>query len=373
MSLAEDFADFMTKSTTPYNFCADTRSLLLSNSYVELSEHDFPAEFPPKFFVIRDGKTLLAFNVGEMNSALIVGAHDDSPALKLKPNHVQTSPGAPTVLRHASYAGGLAHSYHGRDLRVAGAVLVRDRANPTHVAIRVVDDRRAICIIPFPSCGADSAGLSPTFDRENGMNPIFTFAQDKTLLGYVAGLLGVAESDIVGQELSLVDSRPCTIFGDFALSPRFDNLASSYGALKGFVGSDPHRSVSVCAVFGNEEIGSRTRTGACGDLLESCLRRLCAQKGVDYDVLKAKSLFVSADAAHAQHPNHPGLGEQNHPLLLGSGVALKETYKGSWAYDGAALAILIEAAKSAGVEYSLLCTKNGRRGGGTIGPKVECW
>jgi aspartyl aminopeptidase len=155
------------------------------------------------------------------------------------------------------------------------------------------------------------------------------------------------------------------------LSPRLDNLASSYGALKGFVGSDPHGSVSVCAIFDNEEIGSQTRTGACGDLLECCLRRLCAQKGVEYDVLKARSLFVSADACHAQHPNHPGHGEVNHPLPLGSGVALKEAYKGSWAFDAAALAIVIEAAKRAGAEYSLSCLKNGRRGGGTIGPKVE--
>jgi aspartyl aminopeptidase len=86
--------------------------------------------------------------------------------------------------------------------------------------------------------------------------------RDKALLGCVAGLLGLAESEIVGHKFSLVDSRPCTIFGDFAMSPRLDNLASSYGALIGFVESDPDGSASVWAIFDDEQIGSITRTGA---------------------------------------------------------------------------------------------------------------
>jgi aspartyl aminopeptidase len=360
--MSADFADFISESCTPYNFIVYARPLLLSQDYVELFEDSLPSELPPKFFVVRDGKMLLAFNVDGMNSALVVAAHSDSPGLKVKPVHDQRPRHGPSVIRYASYADGLGHSYHGRDLKVAGAVLLRDGE------IRVVDGDRPICIIPFPSCTSD--GLSATFDRENGMNPIFTLAPGRSLMGYVADLLGVDASLIVGQELSLVDSRRCTIFGDVVVSPRLDDLASAYCVLRGFLDGPARGCANVCAIFDSEEIGSRTRTGACSDLLAVLLRRLCAERGVCYDALKARSLFVSADGSHGMHPNHPNLWDVNHPIALASGVNLNESYNGAWAYDALGTGIVIETAKRSGVKFSLQCLRNGRRQGSTIGNKV---
>jgi aspartyl aminopeptidase len=258
MAYAAEFAAFLTKSGTPYNFCELARSLLLRSGYTELSELQCCVALPSKFFVVRDGKSFLAFHLDSPASAVIIGAHNDSPVLKLKPDSLQTFSSA---LRTMAYAGGLAHSAHGRDLRLAGAVLVRSPDLPW----RVIDDPRPICTVPFPSWTSSESEVKCDFDREFGMNAIWSVSKEESLLSYISTLIGVPEKDIVGSEISLVDSRPATVYGDFILSSRIDDLGSAYAALKGFLAAPAVRTVNVCAVFDAEEIGSRTRTGAMND------------------------------------------------------------------------------------------------------------
>jgi aspartyl aminopeptidase len=356
-----DFAGFLTTCATPYNFCAYARQFFTSCDYIEISEHSVPPELPSKFFVIRDGKTLLAFHVDGPGSAFIVGTHCDSPCLKLKPHPVDGR-----TLQCANYAGGLAHSMHGRDLRLAGGVLI---SAPPGVELRVVDDPRPIGQIPFPSCVSADSELSHRFTRTQ-MNPVFTLGKSP-LSSRVASLLGVDPSAVVGEELSLVDARPATVFGDFILSPRLDNLGSTYAALRAFAAAAPGGGVAVCAAFDAEEIGSRTRTGAASEFLRAWLRRVCASVGAEWELFKARSLFVSADAGFANHPNFPGRTEVNHPLRFGDGVGCKDAPRGGVSRDAVALALIREAAKRAGATYVLEAAKNKRGEGGTIGPKVE--
>lgn len=266
-----------------------------------------------------------------------------------------------------TYAGGLAHSYHGRDLKVSGVVLVRDVGGS--ISMRIVDGDRPVCTLPFPSCLSCVDELKSDFTI-SGLSALFSLSS-AALQSHVAALAGVAASEIVGGELLLVDARPATVYSDFVTSPRLDNLASSYAALRALVASEARAAVNVCAVFDAEEIGSRTHTGGASELLGAMLRRVCAQCGEDYTAFKSRSLFVSADAGHAPHPNYPEKGEQAHRVPLGDGVALKEAYNSAYCFDLAAISAVANAARDAGVLYKFYCARNGRRGGGTIGTKVE--
>jgi aspartyl aminopeptidase len=371
MSGKEDFAHFLDESTTPYNFCAYARTLLVSHGYAEVSEFGFPSPLPSKFFVIRDGKTLLAFNIGGPHASLIIGAHCDSPVLRLRPNISDAPVKQLPVLLTTSYGGGLSYSMCGRDLKLAGAILVRD--DDAHVSSRVISDDKPIAIIPFPSnWSADSDSTYPSSQIYfKNIQPIFTLHRAATFSQYLSKLTGVPENLIVGHDLALVDSRPTSIISDFIASARIDNQSSSYAALTAFLKTEAVNTVNVCASFDNEEIGSRTRTGACSDLLWQLLTTIWSQLGADPGIMRSKSLFLAADVAHAKHPNYDGYGEKNHQLLFGSGIVLKEGYRKSFARDTRALACMIEAANRAGVKYSLLSHKNARGSGGTIGTKVD--
>jgi aspartyl aminopeptidase len=366
MSEPAEFAAFLTQSATPYNFCDFARSLLLPAGYTEVSEHNFPASLPSQFFVVRDGKTLLAFNIDVPTSALIIGTHNDSPILKLRPNSLLSQD-----IHFDSYAGPIAHSVHGRDLKLVGAVLVRSPESADGVSLRTVNSSRPICTIPFPSCVSADAELRKSFDRDKEMDAICSLTGRKTLLAYVSELLGVSTDDVVGHDLGMVDARPATVYSDFILSARLDNLASTYASLRAFVGARAKGAVAVCAVFDAEEIGSRTRTGAASEFLGSLLQRICSQFGVDYNNFKARSLFVSADAGHAPHPNFPGRGELCHKVPFGGGVSINDGYNGTFAFDSVGLAMVREAAVRGGAEHKFHCLKNERRGGSTFGPKVE--
>lgn len=363
-SFAEQFRQFMTRSKTPYNFCAYARERLLAAGYVEIVEGEFPTPLPDRAFYIRDGKSLLAFDIGGLSSCVIAAAHCDSPMMKLKPQKI-TDEGALTAAV-ANYAGGLSYSFLGRDLSVAGAILVKGADGEVH--LQVVDGTSPLAATRLGWSGSEK------FDYDINRNTDLDAALGVTrrkLLADVASELGIDPDSIVGHDLALVDSRPASVFSDFITSARLDNLSSAFPCLEALVASKATGTLNICAVFDAEEIGSQTRAGALSDMLEYTLEAICKDRGADVNVLKANGLFLSADAAHAQHPNFPDFGATLNKTPAGSGVIIKETYKGSYAYDERAFALLIEAAKRAGAKHLWIGGKNGRRGGGTIGPKVE--
>jgi aspartyl aminopeptidase len=203
------------------------------------------------------------------------------------------------------------------------------------------------------------------------MSAIFTLSEGETVRSYVSRLIGVQEEQIVGEDLSLVDSRPATVFSDFILSPRLDNLGSAYASLQAFAVAPARGTVNVCAAFDAEEVGSLTRTGAGSGLLGDLLKRICGQSGADWISFKERSLLISADAGFSPHPNYAQKTEVYHPAPFGCGIGLKEAVNGGMAFDLSGLCLVAEAAKRSKVPFKPDILRNGRRPGGTIGPKVE--
>ncbi|OHT01030.1 Clan MH, family M18, aspartyl aminopeptidase-like metallopeptidase [Tritrichomonas foetus] len=361
---AEEFADFMTKSTTPYQYIEYARPLLLNRGYVELFESDLPDEIPNRFFIVRDGRSLIAVDIGGFKSAVVFAAHNDSPQLKLKPIFDSSAADLCTA-RVVNYAGGLANTWYGRDLKAAGAVIVKDEnGNLKRVNF---SSNKAIGTIPMPY--DFSKGLQFSADRENGMNPILGL-RGSELLPFIAKTIGYPVDSILSHDISLVDARPATIINENIItSPRLDDLSSAYSCLKGFIESEAKDTVNILAIFDSEEIGSRTRTGALSDQLGTVWELLSTK--TDILSLKARSLIVSCDTAHLQHPNYDGMGEVKHQLRPGGGIVIKTSYKSNYAFDVGGNALLTEAAIRGQIKYQVLGTKNGPRGGGTIGPKME--
>lgn len=359
---AEAFADFMTKSTTPYQYVEYARPLLIERGYKELSESNFPSEIPNRFFFVRDGRSVIAVDIGGFKSAVVVAAHNDSPQLKLKPKFMNQS-GNVSTARTVNYAGGLANTWYGRDLQAAGAVIVKDNGKLKRVTFR---SEKAIGTIPVPY--DFTKGLQFTADRENGMNPILGLA-GADLLKYISEKINYPVDSIVSHDISLVDARPATLIGNMITSPRLDDLSSAYSCLRAFLDSNAKDNINILAIFDSEEIGSKTRTGALSDELGTVWQLLSTK--TDILSLKARSLLLSCDAGHIQHPNYENIGEPLHQMKPGGGVIIKTSYKSNIAFDDGGDALMREAAIRGNVKHQILGPKNGPSGGGTIGPKIE--
>ena len=359
---AQAFADFMTESTTPYQYVDYARPRLIERGYVELSETNFPSEIPNRFFFVRDGRSIIAADIGGYKSAVVICAHNDSPQIKLKPTFENDKSEICTA-RTVNYAGGLANTWFSRDLKAAGAIIVKDEGKLKRVTFQTP---KAIGFIPIQHDWTKA--LQFTADRENGMNPVLGLSKSE-LLPYISKLIQWPISSFVSHDISLVDARPATLINNMITSPRLDDLSSAYSCLRAFLDSKAQDTINVLAIFDSEEIGSNTHTGALSDQLNTLWKLLSTK--TDIPSLKARSLLISSDAGHLQHPNYENLGEEFHQLKPGGGIIIKVSYKASYAFDDFANVLLVEAAKRANVKYQLLAPKNGRRGGATIGPKIE--
>lgn len=360
MDFAHDFADFMTKATCSYQFIEYARPILISSGYVELQEGNFPDEMPKKGFFVRSGRALLAYNNGGFKSCVAMCAHDDSPHLKLKPIFDDG-----TQLRVMNYAGGLSYSLFNRELKITGSAIIKV---DDHFERRSFDSGKPIAFIPAPNEKYDSKEHSK-IDREIDLNPIYTFNTEQPFIDYLSTL--VDSHPIESFDCSLVDARPATIFGDFITSPRLDDLHCTYASFKSFLSSNATNTLNICCIFDSEEIGSNTYTGAFCSMLDVFLQEILSRNNLTLESFRPKCLLVSADAGHACHPSFKDIETGKSTQPVGKGPSIKCTTKTSYATEPIGAQMISEASRRAGVDCTKSWTFNGRRGGGTIGPKMS--
>lgn len=383
-------------SPTPYHAVARTRDLLLAAGFVEVDgSEDLPAGPGPRFLV--QGGTLIAWIQGtEHRGFTVVGAHTDSPNLRVKSRPDVTSVGIHQIGVEI-YGGVLLNSWLDRGLGLAGRVSVRGEEG---VEIRLVLDDRPIMIVPQLAIHLDrdvvANGLkldpqrhlapmwaldAPT-SEENGRSDEAGRSTDGALRGHVAGLLGVEPDRILAWDLMAFDTQPPAVIGrdgDLFSSGRIDNLLSSFCGVRALVdlqnaGGAPDeagRATPVLALYDHEEIGSQSATGAAGMLLVATLERIAASEGASRTAFLAglqRSLVVSADGAHATHPNYPDRHEPSHRIALNRGVVIKRNANQRYATDAASEAILVDACQRADVPVQYYIHRNDLPCGSTIGP-----
>lgn len=376
LSAAEDLVQFIAASPSPYHAAAHVADRLRAAGFVQLQEHeDWQLEAGSRAFVIRGGASIVAFEVGARPPAeagfLCVGAHTDSPNLRVKPNALGSSVGF-TQLAVEVYGGVLLHTWLDRDLALAGRVVLNGGQ------VRLVSYDRALCRIPNLAIHlqreVNSQGviinpqqhLVPVLGYDEGSETAFS----ELLREQLSGAAGVASYD-----LCLYDLSPPVIAGpgrEWIYAARLDNLASCHAAIAALLGAGKVGDVTrVVALYDHEECGSQSAAGARSRFFYSVLERIGEAFGSGSARSArafARSLLVSADMAHGVHPNYADRHEKQHQPKLGGGPVIKVNVNQSYSTDSVSAAVFREACEEANVRPQQFVSRNDMPCGSTIGP-----
>lgn len=362
--------EFIDASPSPYHVCATAAQRLTAAGYRELSEADaWPAA--GRFFTVRAGSLLAWDSTAASVPFRIVGAHTDSPNLRVK-QHPDRVVAGWRVVALQPYGGAWLNSWLDRDLGISGRLSVATGGGTVNHRLVRIDD--PILRVPQLAIHLSEDRKGVSLDPQRHVNAVWGTGDQRSFLGYVAAQAGVDESDVLGFDLmthDLAPSRITGVDGDFVSAPRLDNQATCYAGLEALLAAPAERHVPVLALFDHEEVGSQSDHGAQSDLLLTVLERITlADGGGREDFLRrlSESMVASGDMAHATHPNYPERHEPGHQIAVNGGPVLKVQPNLRYATDGRTAAAFALACRQAGVPLQRYEHRADLPCGSTIGP-----
>lgn len=372
---ARDLCRYLAASPSPYHAVAEAVALLEAAGFERLDERESWAATTGRRYVVRGG-ALAAWHApaGAATTAplRVVGAHTDSPNLRVKPRPDTGALGW-RQLGVDVYGGALVNSWLDRDLGLSGRVAL---AGGEQQLVRL--DRPLLRVAQLAiHLDRDVNDKGLVLDRQAHLAPLWGLgaAQEGDFAALLAAELGVAPGDVVAWDIMLHDLTPPTLFGaeeELIASARLDNLFSSWCALRALADLPAPEAVApVVVLFDHEEIGSESTTGAAGPFLATVVERLVAARGGTREDLHrtlAASVVVSADMAHAVHPNYPERHEPAHRPLPNQGPVIKVNVNQRYATDAASQAVFVAACRQAGVPWQIYSHRSNLACGSTIGP-----
>ena len=366
---------FIEKSPTAYQ-CVDTVSeMLVDAGFTRLSEGEkWTLEEGRGYFLTRNGSAVLAFRMPRKRGRAfrIAASHSDSPTFALKPGYESEILGKYMRLSTERYGGTIMSSWLDRPLSVAGRIVVRDGDG---FSTRSVVLDRDLLLIPSVAIHMNrTVNEGYQYNPAVDLLPLYGAGDAKgKLREEVAEAAGVRADDIVSSDLYLYSRTKGTVWGAddaFFSSPRIDNLMCAYGTLRGFLDAEAgadDATVSVYAVFDNEETGSATKQGGGSMLLRDTLTRIADASGKELSVMLASSFMVSADNGHARHPNHPELSDAQNAPYMNEGVVIKTNVSQKYATDALSAALFSEICSRADVPTQRFTNRSDMLGGSTLG------
>ena len=347
---------------------------LVDAGYTELSETDRWPDQPGRYFTVRAG-SLVAWNSDGPDGAFrIVGAHTDSPNLRVK-QHPDRLVAGWRVVALEPYGGGWLNSWLDRDLGISGRLSVRSAGQGAGLVHRLVRIDDPILRVPQLAIHLAEDRKSLMLDPQRHVNAVWGVGgQAGSFVDYVAKRAAVAAADVLAADLMTHDLTPSTVIGaDAGLlsAPRLDNQASCYAGMQALLAAEPRGFLPVLALFDHEEVGSSSDHGAQSNLLSTVLERIVlAAGGTREDFLRRlpASLLASADMAHATHPNYPERHEPSHLIEVNAGPVLKVNPNLRYATDGRTAAAFALACREAGVGLQRYEHRADLPCGSTIGP-----
>ncbi|KAG5990068.1 hypothetical protein E4U52_004965 [Claviceps spartinae] len=425
---ALDFVDFVNDSPTPYHATQTAAHRLENAGFQRIKEPDsWTSTLQPggKYYLTRNGSSIVAFAIGQKwcpgNAISIVGAHTDSCCLRLKPVSKKTNVSYLQV-GVETYGGGIWHSWFDRDLSIAGRVFVQEGKK---VAMKLIKIEKPLLRIPtlaihlhrqtnfdpnkeselFPIIGLATAELNKSADQEpapaekNTEDEVLRPLQNMSdrhhpaILDVIAEELHIKVADIVDFELVLYDTQKSVVGGlkdEFIFSARLDNLGMTYCSVEGLIASiqddnsnslDQDSTIRMIACFDHEEIGSTSAQGAESNLLPSVIKRLASipassspdpqhnnDSSTAYEQTLSRSFLISADMAHAIHPNYTSKYESSHQPALNKGTVIKVNANQRYATNSPGIVLIQQCASLARVPLQLFVVRNDSPCGSTIGP-----
>lgn len=383
---ARELLDYIDLSPSPWHAVAEMSERLDQAGFIRLYE-DAQWQLEPGhgYYVIRDDSTLAAFRLGHGSPAQsgyrIIGAHTDSPGFRVKPAGGQPRGGHANVDVEV-YGGPILATFADRDLALAGRVMIRDRETGD-VLRRLYRSERPLLRLPNAAIHlnrqVNQEGLR--FQQHEELSLILGTLHDElpaedAFKGHLASKLGCPQDDVLAWELAVADTQPgsfCGLDEEFIATSQLDNLASCHAGLSALIASDEASfpGVAMLACFDHEEVGSQSFKGAQGSFLSDLVSRINSATGVgaeDGHRAAASSMLLSADMAHAYHPNFSRLYDQANQARLNGGPVIKINAQQRYATDAAAEAVFMALCEETGVPCQKYVHRNDIPCGSTIGP-----
>ena len=383
-TLAQELLAFIDASPSPWHAVHTVAGQLQGAGFSALDEgerwHLTPGE---RYYVIRGGASIIAFVVGSKPLPAcgfrLVGAHTDSPGLRVKPRALLPGDGL-LRLGVEVYGGPILATFADRDLSLAGRVAVRTGSGPV---LRLVHFEQALLRLPnlaiHMNREVNESGLK--FNKQTELPLVLGLAGEGDAVNghfhaLLAARLDVAADDIVSWELNVCDTQPGAFWGasqEFVADSQLDNLASCHAGLTALLAAKDPTTTNVCAFFDHEEVGSESAGGAGGSFVADVLRRIAASARLDdeaYRCALARSFFISADMAHAYNPNFPGAYEPCHRVAVNGGPVIKINASQRYSTGADSAARFVILCEKAGVPYQHYAHRSDLGCGSTIGPIV---
>jgi len=365
-SPGDDLRAFVDVSPTPFHAVAEMTRRLALVGFTELLETDrWTLQPGAKHWVVRDGGSLIAFRIGSAPltdaGVRLVGTHTDSPTFKVRPRSDITRAGY-RLVGVEPYGGMLAHTWLDRELTVAGRVA---KADGSYELVRLDGGPLRLPSLAIHLDRSVRDGL--VLDPQRHLVPVLGLETEEGLLSQLGS------PDATGFDLVLTDSQPAGVTGsDWIAAPRLDNLGSCHSALQALQNAEPGAHTALLVANDHEEVGSGSAEGARGSFLSDVLTRLVAATGdpdpQGFHQAMARSRLVSADMAHAVHPNYADRHEPSHTPALGGGPVIKHNANQSYATDAGTAAWFAGKASDAGVPVQHFVSRADLPCGSTIGP-----
>ena len=375
--ISQELLEFLKKSPTAFHAVENIKKELIDNGYDELLEGSYwNIEIGGKYFVTRNNSSIIAFHVGKKldNYAFhIVASHSDCPTFKVKENAEIEVRGKYTQLNTEGYGGMLCATWLDRPLSIAGRVIVKEN---NCLATRLINIDRDLVLIPNVAIHMNRAvNNGYTYNMQIDMLPLLSGekSQSNDLKKLIANEMGIDEKSIYGSDLYLYNRTEPSIWGlhnEFISSQHLDDLQCGFASLKGFLKGYHDENINVMACFDNEEVGSQSKQGAASTFLYDVLKRInmsLNKSEEDYYRALASSFMISADNAHAVHPNHPEKTDIKNCVYMNEGIVIKSHAGQRYTSDAVSIAVFKGLCKQAEVPVQFFANRSDEAGGGTLG------
>jgi len=380
---SEGLLQYLNDSPSAYHAVENAATLLKKNHFQELKDTEpWSLKTGGKYYTTKNGSCLIAFTIGsaspDQSGFRIIGAHTDSPAFKIKSGPCTVTNDGYVKVNIEPYGGAILSTWFDRPLAIAGKVILK---NGNSLEEKLVKIDKPVLILPNLCIHLQrDINEGHSYNKQTEMLPLLGMKQEGVDINYLTNLLAgeihVNKEAILDYELYLYEYQKGLFTGEhseFISASRIDDLAMVYAGLRGLIASNSDANKLLVA-FDNEEVGSVSAQGANSLLLTHTLNRICKNLNLNDDAYFqaiAKSISISADAAHAVHPNYSEKHDPENRPVLGGGPVIK--YSASQRYGTTAFcaSYFMEACSRAGVPYQKFFNRNDILGGSTIGPTLS--
>jgi len=363
------FIEFLNKSHTTYQAITEAKKILLDNNFIELDLiNPWNLKKGQNYFIIKNDASIIAFKLGKtLNnpSIQVVASHNDSPMLKIKPNGVIYQNGY-TKLNTEIYGGAIYSTFMDRPLGIAGRVIIKE--NEKIISKNITLDTTVI--IPNLAIHLNrEINTNHTINAQADMSAILSLGET-TINDLIEKELGNVE--VLDYDLFLYNKEEARIVGynnEFISGPRLDNLECYYTSLEALIEGDNSENINVWAGFNNEEVGSGSNNGAGSTFLIDVINKVLTDLKLDDNRLEIfnRSMTISADNAHAIHPNHPEKSDPTNNVKLNNGIVIKYNSGLSYTSDAVSAGVFKSICNEENVPYQVYTNRSDLRGGGTLG------